>query len=207
MKTRRAVRRRERDRKAFTRAWFGVAAILLLAGTFWLTVPGQRKQGGIGGPFTLMADDGYLRTERSFPGKYLAVYFGYTHCQDVCPATLNTLAAALARLGGAAERVQPLFITVDPSRDSPAVLRRFVAGFAPNLMGLTGTPDQLAKVERGYRVVSVPHVGAAPASYVVDHSSVIYLIDPDGAFVAPIPADASEMVMAQAIARYVRTPS
>jgi protein SCO1/2 len=170
----------------------------------WL-MPAPGPGSGVGGPFTLVADSGTVVTERSFPGKYLAMYFGYTHCEDVCPATLTTLAAALARLGRKADRVQPLFITVDPQRDTPAVLRRFVANFSPNLVGLTGTETELHRVDQAFHVVSgMPAPALRQASYAVDHSSVIYLLAPDGRFIAPIPADASDMVMAQAIARYVK---
>ncbi len=181
----------------------GAAAILAVAAALlWLISPGEgHHAGGIGGPFRLVADDGRIVTEHSFPGKYLAVYFGYTACQDVCPATLNTLSAALGRLGERAGRVQPLFITVDPARDSPSVLRRYVGNFSPGLLGLTGSAEEIARVAKEYGIVTVTH-GATPP-YAVDHSSVILLFSPNGMFVAPIPADASEMVMAQALARYV----
>jgi protein SCO1/2 len=209
MKTGRAARRRERDRRSLLVGACAVVGILLMStGVLWLTTPAARLRDGVGGPFTLVADDGKSVTERSFPGKYLAIYFGYTACRDVCPATMTNLAAALARLGATGERVQPLFITVDPLRDTPAVLRRFVANFPPNLRGLTGSAEALGKVNREYHVVSVTHrEDAAGAGYAVDHSSVIYLLAPDGGFVAPIPADASEMVMASAISRYVGAPS
>ena len=200
MKTRSAaVRRQARERRGLTLAGGGVAVILLMAtGVFWLTSPtGMRQRGGIGGPFSLVADDGRTVTERSFPGKYLAIYFGYTSCRDVCPATLNTLTAALGRLGESARLVQPLFITVDPAHDTPAVLRGYVAHFSPGLLGLTGSATEIAQVAREYGIVAIPH-GAA-----VDHSSVILLLAPDGTLITPIPADASEMVVAQALARYV----
>ena len=209
MKTGRAARRRQRDRKGLALATCGVAAIVLLSGAVsWLVIPGAERPAGVGGPFTLVADDGSAVTERSFPGKYLAIYFGYTACQDVCPATMNTLTAALGRLGRRADRVQPLFITVDPDRDSPAVLHRFVTAFSPGLVGLTGTPAELSRVSQEYHVVGIAQrTPAQPAGYAVDHSSVIYLLAPDGSFLAPIPADASEMVMAKAISRYVSPPS
>ncbi len=209
MKRRRAARRRQRGNNALVLAGVGAAAILLASAAMsWLLTPGAERRAGVGGPFTLTADDGRVVTERSFPGKYLAIYFGYTACQDVCPETLTTLTAALVHLGKAADRVQPLFITVDPQRDSPAVLRRYVAAFSPGLVGLTGGAEELGRVDREYHVVSVSHrTPAQPASYAVDHSSVIILLAPDGSFAAPIPADASEMVMAQALLRYVMPAS
>ncbi len=190
----RAVKRARRDRTALVLGLGGVAALLLLAAGFsWLLPRGTHAF--IGGPFSLVADDGRDVTERSFPGTYLLVYFGYASCRDVCPATLNTLGAAVDRLGAAGARVQPLFITVDPARDTQAVLRRYVAGFGGHLRGLTGPPAELHKVADEYGVVSEANGG------VIDHSSVIYMMAPDGRFVAPIPAGASEGVMAQAVAR------
>ena len=204
MKTRpAAARRRARDLRALALGAGGVAVIMLIAGAMiWLMSPSANtRQAGIGGPFRLVADDGRAVTERSFPGKYLAIYFGYTSCRDVCPATLNTLAAALERVGGTARRVQPLFITVDPARDTPAVLRRYVLNFSPDIRGLTGSPDEIERVQREYGIVAIPH--GSGGDLAVDHSSVILLIAPDGSLVAPIPADASEMVVALALKRYV----
>jgi protein SCO1/2 len=155
----------------------------------------------VGGPFRLVADNGGLVTDRSFPGKYLVLYFGYTSCRDVCPATLTTLAAALDRLGHKSALVQPLFITVDPARDTQDVLHRYVTAVAPSLIGLGGTDAALRQVAAEYHVTVIRH--PAPGGATLDHSSVLYLMAPDGRFVAPIPADASEMVMARALARYV----
>ena len=184
MKTGRATRRREPDHRGLAAGACAVAGILLLSSSvLWLTTPAAGPRDGVGGPFTLVADDGQRVTERSFPGKYLAPYFGYTARRDICPATMTNLAAALGRLGSAGERVQPLFITVDPLRDTPAVLRRYVANFSPRLRGLTGSLEELGKVDREYHVVSVTHrEHAAVTGYAVDHSSVIYLLGPDGAF-------------------------
>jgi protein SCO1 len=179
----------------------GSAALILClaASILWLATPGrQTVQDSIGGPFTLTADDGRTVTDRSFPGRFLAIYFGYTNCQDVCPATLNNLTGALSHMGAKSTRIQPIFITIDPAHDTPAVLHRYVQGFSPALIGLTGTRDALEKTAEAYRVVSIAH-GTA-----IDHSSVIYVMAPDGRFVAPVPADASEMVLAQALSRYVK---
>jgi protein SCO1/2 len=203
MTPRRATRRQARDRLALTRAAGGIAAILLVSGLLiWVLTPGA-GMARIGGPFSLIDDHGAAVTNQSFPGKYLLVYFGYTNCHDVCPATLNTVAAALDRLGGKAALVQPLFITVDPQRDTPAALRKYVVAFTPRLVGLSGPAAELRKVADEYRVTAIGRQGGTAADYAVDHSSVLYLMAPDGRFVAPIPADASEMVVAQAIARYV----
>ena len=166
----------------------------------WLAPPKKQDVAGqVGGPFTLVADDGRVVTDHSFPGKYLIVYFGYTACRDVCPTTLNTLAAAMGRLGAKAARLQPLFITLDPRRDNPAVLHRYVKAFAPTLIGLTGSPAELHRAADEYRVVSV--LRQDDTGYGVDHSSVLFLMAPDGRLVAPVPAGADEMVMARAIGR------
>ncbi len=178
-----------------------IVATLAFAGLWiWLEPPSAHEADGrVGGPFTLVADDGRVVTDQSFPGKYLIVYFGYTTCRDVCPTTLNTLAAAMGRLGAKAALVQPLFITLDPGHDSPAVLHRYVKAFAPTLIGLTGPPAELHRTADEYRVVSVLHQEGA--GYAVDHSSVLFLMAPDGRLVAPVPAGADEMVMARAIGR------
>ncbi len=158
----------------------------------------------IGGPFQLTDQQGHAVTERSWPGKYLLVYFGYTFCPDVCPTTLSDLAAALDRLGAEADRVQPLFITVDPRRDTPAVLANYTASFTPRLVGLTGTAEQIAQVAKEYRVYYAEHrTGPGPDDYSMDHSSIIYLMAPDGHFVATIPAEQSPVTMASDISQHL----
>ncbi len=185
----------------------GVACAMLAAGLVVWAGAGHGRTGGqdeqVGGPFRLLADDGSTVTERSFPGKYLLVYFGYTACRDVCPQTLSMLAGAMGRLGDKSARVQPLFITLDPLRDTRAVVHHYVQAFMPSLVGLTGAPAALRHVADEYQVTSVLHQESGVAGYAVDHSSVIYLMAPDGRFVAPIPAGASEGVMAAAILRRV----
>jgi protein SCO1/2 len=204
---RRASVRPQRSRAALALAAAG-GTVLVCAGLLLWLLPAGGGAARIGGPFSLVADDGRPITEHSFPGKYLLVYFGYTTCRDVCPETLNNLAAALPRLGAKAASVQPLFITVDPARDTPAALHRYVRAFGPTLIGLTGPPGELQKIARAYRVVSIPRQDpGAPASTAIDHSSVLYLMAPDGSFAAPIPAAASEMVMAQALARRIPEPA
>lgn len=161
-------------------------------------------QPGVGGPFTLVDGNGRQVTDRDFRGKYLLVYFGYAFCPDVCPTPLNEVAAAMDRLGPKADRVQPLFITVDPRRDTPDVVQRYTEGFSPRILGLTGTPEQVAAVSREYRVYSAVHrTGDGPDDYTVDHSSVLYLMGPDGRFVASIHASEPGAEMAAAIARHL----
>ncbi len=183
--------------------------ILAVAGWMWLS-PGMSQrvtgQAGIGGPFELVNGDGKPVTERAWQGKYLLVYFGYTFCPDVCPTTLNEVAGAMEQLGPKTDRVQPLFITVDPKRDTPAVVKQYAAAFSPRLVGLTGTMEQVSKAARAYRVfftLHAPKDAARPDEYTVDHSSIIYLMGPDGRFVAPIRADLAADAMAKDIARHL----
>jgi protein SCO1 len=178
-----------------------VVLALVGAGAVWLTQGGAPT---IGGPFKLVNGEGRPVTDRDFRGHYLLVYFGYTFCPDVCPTTLNQMAEALDALGPKADQVQPLFITVDPKRDTPQVVGQYVAAFTSRLVGLTGTPEEIAKVAREYRVYYAIHKTAgAPGDYTVDHSSILYLMSPSGAFIAPIRADQSGAEMAKDIARHL----
>jgi protein SCO1 len=136
----------------------------------------------IGGPFELIDQDGNTVTDATYRGKWLLVYFGYTYCPDACPTALNDMAEALDGLGDLRARIQPLFITIDPARDTEAVLKPFTAAFDAGIVGLTGSAEQIAKVAREYRV-EYRRDGTAGGDYTMAHSSVIYLIDPQGSFV------------------------
>ena len=171
-----------------------MAVLLIGAGlVMWLSGGHANNNAfGIGGPFTLQNGDGATITDKDFRGKYLLVYFGYTFCPDVCPTTLGAVADAMDKLGPAAARVKPVFITVDPKRDTPAVVKQYAAAFGPNIEGLTGTPEEIATVAREYRVYYAEHrTGDGPNDYSMDHSSLLYLMSPDGAFIAPVRADLS----------------
>lgn len=185
-----------------------VVLLLAAAGYLWLTPrngePAASAQPDIGGPFTLVNAAGDTVTDRGFRGKYMLIYFGYTFCPDVCPTTLTTLADALEKIGARADRVQPLFITVDPIRDTPAVLGQYTAAFGPRIIGLTGSDEQIASVEK-YRVYAAEHrTGPGPNDYTMDHSSILYLMGPDGHFIAPISADADSTAMAAEITKSMR---
>ncbi|HEY0106412.1 MAG TPA: SCO family protein [Rhizomicrobium sp.] len=137
----------------------------------------------IGAPFTLIDQDGRRRASSDFAGRYMLIYFGYTYCPDVCPTTLALMDDALAKLGPGAKRIVPIFITIDPARDTPSQLKSYLKSFGPDFVGLTGSPQALAKAAAGYRVYSRKH--ALPGgTYGMDHSSVIFLMGPDGKFVA-----------------------
>ncbi|HUB43859.1 MAG TPA: SCO family protein [Acetobacteraceae bacterium] len=176
-----------------------VAVLLLGAGGFlWLT--GSTGGPAVGGPFTLENSSGKTVTDQDFRGKFMLVYFGYTYCPDVCPTTLNAVASALDKLGPKAKALTPIFITVDPQRDTPGVMKQYTAAFSPAIVGLTGTPDEIAKVAREYRVYYARHVtGPGPNDYSMDHSSILYLMGPNGRFIAPVRADESPAEMATEI--------
>jgi protein SCO1/2 len=178
-----------------------VALLLLGTGAFiWMSSGGTASL--VGGPFTLQDGSGKQVTDRDFRGKYMLVYFGYTFCPDVCPTTLNEVADALDHLGPKADRLQPIFITVDPKRDTPAVVKQYTAAFTPRLVGLTGTPEQVAEVAKEYRVYYAEHrTGPGPNDYSMDHSSILYLMGPDGRFIAPIRADENGADMANDLSK------
>jgi protein SCO1 len=180
-----------------------VAVLLLGAGAFlWLARGGTASL--VGGSFTLEDGSGKQVTDRDLRGKYLLIYFGYTFCPDVCPTTLTETADALDRLGPKADRLQPIFITVDPKRDTPAVVKQYAAAFSPRLIGLTGSPEQIAQVAKEYRVYYAEHrTGPGPGDYTMDHSSILYLMGPDGNFIAPIRADETGAEMAADIAKFI----
>jgi protein SCO1/2 len=136
----------------------------------------------IGGPFTLIDQNGKPVTDAAFRGRWMLVYFGYTYCPDLCPTELQTVAAALDALGGQAAQVVPIFITVDPERDTPEHLAEYVKLFDARLVGLTGTPEQIAAVAKAYRVYYAKVASRDSAPYLMDHSSFLYLMGPDGRF-------------------------
>jgi protein SCO1/2 len=152
----------------------------------------------VGGPFALTTSDGATVTDRTYRGKWLIVYFGYSFCPDVCPTVLGEIADALTRLGPDAAKVQPIFITVDPARDTPAMLGKYLRNFDPRIVGLTGTPQQIGAVAKEYGVYYVPRKsGADDKNYVVDHSSYIYVMTPDDKFARGFAADASGQLIAE----------
>jgi cytochrome oxidase Cu insertion factor (SCO1/SenC/PrrC family) len=137
----------------------------------------------VGGPLALLDQNGATKTDADFRGRWMWVYFGYTHCPDVCPTTLVLMSEVLKRLGARANRIAPIFVTVDPQQDTPKVLKAYLASFDPRFVGLTGPQSHIASVAAEYHVYSVkrPLPGGG---YAIDHSSVICLMDPHGKFAA-----------------------
>lgn len=143
----------------------------------------------VGGPFSLINHDGKTVTEKDFAGKYMLIYFGYTFCPDVCPTELQVITSALEEMGDKAKIIQPVFVSVDPERDTPAVMKDYVSNFYPGMVGLTGNADQISKIAKSYRVYysKAAEAGADAKDYAMDHSSIIYLMGPKGSFVKHFP--------------------
>ena len=165
-------------------------------------------QAEIGGPFTLVNQDGETVTDADFRGKAMLIYFGFTYCPDFCPASLQIMDAALDRLPEAdRDRFQPILISVDPERDTPALLKQYVSAdvFPEALVGLTGSPEQVRDAARAYRVyyARVDDDGVS-SDYTVDHSSLIYLMGPDGNFVDVFPHNTTPDQMAARLQRFLQ---
>lgn len=138
----------------------------------------------IGGPFTLVDTTGKPTSDADFRGRWMLVYFGYTFCPDVCPTELQSVSNALDLLGPTAARIAPIFITIDPARDTAPVLADYVKLFDPRIVGLTGTDAQVAAAARAYRVFAAKVESKNNTDYLMNHSSFVYLMDPAGRFIA-----------------------
>lgn len=153
-------------------------------------IAGSVMSAAIGGPFHLIDQNGKPFTDADLKGKWHLVFFGYTHCPDVCPTTLNNLALAMDSLGKQHDKIGIVFITVDPDRDTPAAMKEYVASFDTPVTALTGTPEEVAEAEKAYRVYSAKHPTQG-GDYDMDHSAVIYVMDPQGRFTATFTPDSS----------------
>jgi len=159
-----------------------------------------------GGPFNLVNQDSETVTDGDFKGKFMLINFGYTFCPDICPTSLSTMATALDNLGSVGENVQPIFITIDPERDTPQVLKPYVDAFHPRLIGLSGNNQQITKIAKAYRVhrSKVIEADKPTDEYLVNHSSLTYLMDQDGGFLTIFPHATKPEVMAAAIRKYAK---
>jgi cytochrome oxidase Cu insertion factor (SCO1/SenC/PrrC family) len=161
---------------------FAVIAAFILYGDSG----GGRGVAAIGGPFTLTDHTGAKRTDQNFRGKHMLVYFGYTFCPDVCPTALQVMTNAMDRMERDAEaKIIPVFITIDPERDTVKQLASYVDNFHPRLVGLTGTPEEIANAARAYRVYfgKSKETGGDVMDYLMDHSSIVFLMDPNGRYI------------------------
>jgi protein SCO1 len=158
-----------------------LAVFLFATGAFRSGGPGASA---IGGPFQLVDQDGKPITDRDMKGEPLLVFFGYTHCPDICPTTLFELSEVLHAMGKDADRVHAVFITVDPDRDTPAVMKDYLSSFDPHLRGATGDAKSIEAAEKAYRVYA-KKVPTGNGDYSMDHTALVYLMDKQGRFVAP----------------------
>ena len=186
--------------KRITIAFLILAAMVLI---LFLYLPGMRPEQpsttstgtvAIGGPFTLTDVHGKTITEADLKGRYSLVFFGFTHCPDICPLALQVVSQALEAAGPAAEKVQPVFITIDPERDTSEAMAAYMANFDPRFMALTGTPDQVQGAEKSYRVFAakVPikeAEGKDTGDYAMNHTGYIYLMDRNGQYLAHFQKD------------------
>jgi protein SCO1 len=155
----------------------------------------------IGGPFTLTAQDGRQMSDADFRGHPFLVFFGFTHCPDVCPTSLFEISQVFKELGPD-KNIKALFITVDPERDTPPVMKEYVSSFDPRILGLTGSPEAVAAVEKAYRVYS-RKVPSRDGEYSMDHTAIIYLMDKEGRFVNAFNIERSPQVAAQELDKYL----
>jgi cytochrome oxidase Cu insertion factor (SCO1/SenC/PrrC family) len=164
----------------------------LMDAVMWGTEP-------VGGPFALIDHNGKPRTDADFRGKLLLVYFGFSYCTDVCPTDLQSVAAAVDKLGPDGEKVQPLFISIDPEKDTPEQLQGYVALFHPRLIGLTGTPRQTRKAALAYKVYVASNGAATGTAGAIDHSGFVYLVGARGEYLGFFPPGTSADRMVQAM--------
>lgn len=206
--------------KPFLRRRTGLLAAVVIFGALAFAVvqlyqrPGQAPGGApavtsvpmIGGPFSLVDQDGKAVTEATFRGKFMLVYFGYTYCPDVCPTTLTDMGNALDALGPVAEKVVPVFVTVDAQRDTPEHLKEYLSYFHRRFVGLTGTPEQVAAATKAYRVYydkARIREATDALDYSMDHTSIVYLIGPEGGLKAHFRHGTSADAMAKKIREFL----
>lgn len=158
----------------------------------------------IGGPFTLTEHTGRRVTEADFKGRFTLVYFGYTYCPDVCPAELQVISAALDQLGTKAEKVTPVFITIDPERDTVELMKDYVSNFHKSLIGLTGSVKEVRAAARAYRIYYKKSAEEGSSDdYLMDHSSIVYLMSPEGEYLTHFAYGTGVDKMAKGIAKYL----
>lgn len=150
----------------------------------------------IGGPFTLVSTSGEQVSDQSYRGKWLLIFFGFTYCPDACPTSLYNMSVSLEKLAGYSNKIQPLFITVDPERDTREVMKDYLTSFDPRFVGLTGTRAQIDSVVKAYRVYAERQQPEGDKNYLVAHSAYVYLMDPRGTFVNVIQGSTSGDEMA-----------
>jgi cytochrome oxidase Cu insertion factor (SCO1/SenC/PrrC family) len=177
---------------SFAQSASGRSAAELMDAVMWNREP-------IGGPFALIDQTGTPRSDQDFKGKLLLVYFGFTYCPDICPTDLQAITLAIDQLGTAGDKVQPLFITVDPERDTAAHLAEYVPMFHPRLIGLTGDAAAIRKAADAYKVYYAKVTNEAGTDYTIDHTAFVYLMDADGKYLGFFPPGTTPERIAEAI--------
>ncbi len=178
--------------------------LVALAATAYVVTPDKTRPlaSAVGGPFTLTAQDGRRVTDADFKGEPLLVFFGYTHCPDVCPTSLFEISEIFKAMGPD-KRVQALFITIDPERDTPEALKDYLSSFDPRITGLSGDPAQTAAVERAFKVYAKKVPGSKGGDYTMDHTAVVYLLDKQGRFVNAFNLERKPQDAAKDLERYL----
>jgi protein SCO1/2 len=176
------------------------AVILLVSGR--VSAPSVSQVASIGGPFSLTDQNGSTVTDRDLKGHPFLVFFGFTHCPDVCPTALFEVSEIMRALGPDADRVRVLFVTVDPERDTPAMLKDYLSSFDPRLSALTGDPEAVAAVAKAYRVY-YKKVPLSEGGYTMDHTAIVYLMNKDGHFVSPFNIKRSPELAAAELRKYL----
>ena len=184
----------------------GLVGLLAWLGTSLLPAPAPKESSKtlINGRFSLVDASGSTITNASFPNRYLLVFFGFTHCPDICPTALLVIQNALNQLGSDADKVTPILITIDPERDTPKVMGEYVAHFGPRMVGLTGSVEQIQKVQNAYKVYSSKIETGSPLGYTMDHSSFMYLMGPDGKYITHFPSTIQDQQLKDALAKNLR---
>jgi protein SCO1/2 len=187
-----------------------LAALLALAGCgrHGQSQPSPLAGAAIGGPFSLTDDHGRKFTDRDLLGRYVLIYFGYTYCPDACPTDLQVMSQGLRRFEkqdpARAAKILPVFVTVDPARDTPAVLRRYVAAFDPHMIGLTGPAAAIEAMKKSYGIYAQAEPATAPGVYLVGHSRTDYLFGPDGKPITMITPEDDPVSVAKLLATWVK---
>jgi protein SCO1 len=157
----------------------------------------------IGGPFTLLDQNGKTVTDKDFRGRLMLVFFGFTHCPDICPGELQVISASLAALGNKAADVIPIFITLDPERDTPAVMADYVKNFGSRFVALTGSREAIASAAKAYRIAYSKRGDAKASDYSIDHSEFAYLMGRDGQYITHFPYGTPAEKMAETLRRHL----
>lgn len=193
-----------------------ICSVLLLMGLLaWMGVglipkapPSQAQSSGtalIGGDFQLTDSTGKIYTPADFKGRYMLVYFGFTHCPDICPTSLLLIDTVLEDMGSKGDAIVPVFITLDPERDTPKIVGDYVKHFGPRLVGLTGTPEQIRQAAEAYKVYyRKVEDKSSGLGYMIDHSGYFYLMGPDGKYLTHFSHGVSESALQEGLAKFVR---